>query len=61
MPLVIGLAVERYLSMLVIYDVSTDPVSAPDWLKTPSADQIWLKRVPVTPVIAKSSWKPIPN
>ncbi|WP_283195153.1 DUF1499 domain-containing protein [Rhizobium sp. AN80A] len=50
LPLVIGgLAVERYLSMPVIYDVSTDPVSAPDWLKTPSADQIWLKRVPVTP------------
>ncbi len=50
LPLFIGgLAVERYLSMPVIYDVSTDPVSVPDWLKTPSADQIWLKRVPVTP------------
>jgi hypothetical protein len=50
LPLVIGgLAVERYFSMPVIYDVSTDPVSAPDWLKAPGADQIWLKRAPVTP------------
>jgi hypothetical protein len=50
LPLVIGgLAAERYLTMPAIYDVSTDPVSAPQWLKPPSADQIWLKRDPVVP------------
>ncbi|MFS8145358.1 hypothetical protein ATY78_02445 [Rhizobium sp. R635] len=50
-PLSIGaMAAERYLSLPDIYDVSTDPVSAPDWLSPPKSDQIWLKRNPeVTP------------
>ncbi|MBD9448912.1 DUF1499 domain-containing protein [Rhizobium sp. RHZ01] len=51
LPLAIGgIAAERYFALPAIYDVSTDIVSAPDWLKTPNADQIWLKREPaVTP------------
>ncbi|MBX4893357.1 DUF1499 domain-containing protein [Rhizobium bangladeshense] len=50
-PLGIGaFAAERYLSLPAIYDVSTDPVAAPDWLSPPASDQIWLKRNPlVTP------------
>ncbi|WP_049735341.1 DUF1499 domain-containing protein [Rhizobium ecuadorense] len=49
-PLTIGaFAAEQYLSLPDIYDVSTDPVSVPDWLSPPHADQIWLKRNPVTP------------
>ncbi|PCD69891.1 DUF1499 domain-containing protein [Rhizobium phaseoli] len=49
-PLGIGaFAAERYMTLPDIYDVSTDPVSAPDWLSTPKADQIWLKRNLVTP------------
>ncbi|AHG44402.1 membrane protein [Rhizobium leguminosarum bv. trifolii CB782] len=49
-PLGIGaMATERYLTLPDIYDVSTDPVSAPDWLAAPKADQIWLKRNLVTP------------
>ncbi|MDR9808068.1 DUF1499 domain-containing protein [Rhizobium hidalgonense] len=49
-PLGIGaMATERYLTLPDIYDVSTDPVSAPDWLSAPKADQIWLKRNLVTP------------
>ncbi|MBX5226282.1 DUF1499 domain-containing protein [Rhizobium sp. NLR9b] len=50
-PLGIGaVAAERYLSLPAIYDVSTDPVAAPDWLSPPKSDQIWLKRNPlVTP------------
>ncbi|MBX4951030.1 DUF1499 domain-containing protein [Rhizobium binae] len=49
-PLGIGaFAAERYLTLPDIYDVSTDPVAAPDWLSTPKADQIWLKRNLVTP------------
>ncbi|MBX5104411.1 DUF1499 domain-containing protein [Rhizobium lentis] len=50
-PLALGaLAAERYLNLPEIYDVSTDPVAAPDWLSPPKADQIWLKRNPlVTP------------
>ncbi|OWV85660.1 hypothetical protein ATY75_24380 [Rhizobium sp. N122] len=49
-PLTIGaFAAEQYLSLPDIYDVSTDPVSVPDWLSAPNADQIWLKRNPVTP------------
>jgi hypothetical protein len=51
LPLVVGgLAGERYFTLPAIYDVSTDLVSAPDWLSTPKADQIWLKRsLEVTP------------
>lgn len=41
-----GLAVERYVTLPQIYDVSTDLVSAPDWLSPPHADQIWMKRGP---------------
>ncbi|MBB4239146.1 DUF1499 domain-containing protein [Rhizobium esperanzae] len=49
-PLAIGaLATERYMTLPAIYDVSTDPASAPDWLSPPKSDQIWLKRNPVTP------------
>lgn len=49
-PLGIGaFAAERYLTLPDIYDVSTDPVAAPDWLSIPKADQIWLKRNLVTP------------
>ncbi|RWX06506.1 DUF1499 domain-containing protein [Rhizobium hidalgonense] len=49
-PLGIGaMATERYMTLPDIYDVSTDPVSAPDWLSAPKADQIWLKRNLVTP------------
>ncbi|MBY5544709.1 DUF1499 domain-containing protein [Rhizobium leguminosarum] len=43
-------ATERYLTLPDIYDVSTDLVTAPDWLSYPYFDQIWLKRkVQVTP------------
>ncbi|MBY5870191.1 DUF1499 domain-containing protein [Rhizobium leguminosarum] len=50
-PLALGAyATERYLTLPDIYDVSTDPVTAPDWLSYPYFDQIWLKRkVQVTP------------
>ncbi|MBY5745904.1 DUF1499 domain-containing protein [Rhizobium leguminosarum] len=50
-PLALGAyATERHLTLPDIYDVSTDPVSAPDWLSYPYFDQIWLKRkVQVTP------------
>ncbi|MBY3040017.1 DUF1499 domain-containing protein [Rhizobium laguerreae] len=50
-PLAVGAyATERYLTLPDIYDVSTDPVTAPDWLSYPYFDQIWLKRkVQVTP------------
>ncbi|MBA5805329.1 DUF1499 domain-containing protein [Rhizobium changzhiense] len=50
-PLALGAyATERYMTLPDIYDVSTDPVSAPDWLSPPHSDQIWLKRnVQVTP------------
>lgn len=49
-PLGIGaFAAERYMTLPDIYDVSTDPISVPDWLSTPKADQIWLKRNLVTP------------
>ncbi|MGO8040007.1 DUF1499 domain-containing protein [Rhizobium leguminosarum] len=50
-PLGLGAyATERYMTRPDIYDVSTDPVSAPDWLSPPHSDQIWLKRnVLVTP------------
>ncbi|PDT31197.1 hypothetical protein CO660_03995 [Rhizobium sp. L9] len=47
-PLGIGaVAAERYIGLPAIYDVSTDPVSAPEWLSPPKSDQIWLKRNPV--------------
>ncbi|MCV9943940.1 MULTISPECIES: DUF1499 domain-containing protein [unclassified Rhizobium] len=50
-PLALGAyATERYMTLPDIYDVSTDPVTAPDWLSQPYSDQIWLKRqVQVTP------------
>ncbi|MGR4844587.1 DUF1499 domain-containing protein [Rhizobium sp. LARHSG275] len=44
-PLGLGTyAAERYMTLPDIYDVSTDPVSAPDWLSQPYFNQIWLKR-----------------
>ncbi|MEH7838188.1 DUF1499 domain-containing protein [Rhizobium laguerreae] len=50
-PLALGAyATERYMTLPDIYDVSTDLVTAPDWLSQPYFDQIWLKRkVQVTP------------
>ncbi|UWU29112.1 DUF1499 domain-containing protein [Rhizobium sp. WSM1274] len=50
-PLAFGAyTTERYLTLPDIYDVSTDPVAAPDWLSQPYFNQIWLKRkVEVTP------------
>ncbi|MGO6818225.1 DUF1499 domain-containing protein [Rhizobium leguminosarum] len=50
-PLGLGAyATERYMTRPDIYDVSTDLVTAPDWLSPPHSDQIWLKRnVLVTP------------
>ncbi|MGO8154257.1 DUF1499 domain-containing protein [Rhizobium leguminosarum] len=50
-PLGLGAyATERYMTRPDIYDVSTDLVTAPDWLSPPHSDQIWLKRnVQVTP------------
>ncbi|UWM76359.1 DUF1499 domain-containing protein [Rhizobium sp. WSM4643] len=50
-PLGLGAyAAERYMTLPDIYDVSTDPVSAPDWLSQPYFNQIWLqRRVEVTP------------
>ncbi|MCJ9697463.1 DUF1499 domain-containing protein, partial [Rhizobium sp. PRIMUS64] len=50
-PLGLGAyATEHYLTLPDIYDVSTDPVSAPDWLSPRYSDQIWLKRnADVTP------------
>jgi len=41
-----GIAAERYFALPDIYDVSTDTVSAPNWLAPPKADQIWLPRKP---------------
>jgi hypothetical protein len=41
-----GFIAERYFTLPAIYDVSTDVVSAPDWLSSPHADQIWMKRNP---------------
>jgi Protein of unknown function (DUF1499) len=47
-PLGIGaFAAERYFTLPAIYDVTTDTATAPDWLSTPQADQIWLPRDPV--------------
>jgi hypothetical protein len=51
LPLALGgIAAERYFTLPAtlpaIYEVSTDLVSAPDWLKAPNADQIWLTREP---------------
>jgi hypothetical protein len=49
LPLVLGgLALERYFALPAIYDVSTDLVSEPEWLKPPKADQIWLPRPDIT-------------
>lgn len=38
-----------YETRPAIYDVSTDTVDAPNWLKPPSAAQQWFPREPVTP------------
>lgn len=39
----------NYVNLPPVYDVSTDTVSPPDWLETPSADQSWLgPRHPIT-------------
>ncbi|KQV68127.1 DUF1499 domain-containing protein [Rhizobium sp. Root1220] len=47
LPIAIGgFAIERYFALPAIYDVSTDLVSVPEWLKPPDADQIWMKRPP---------------
>lgn len=45
LPLVlVGFAAERYVTLPVIFDVSTDTGDAPQWLSTPDAAQIWLPR-----------------
>jgi hypothetical protein len=45
-----GYGLAEYFSKPAIYDVSTDTVTPPPWIKPPSAAQGWLKRSPeVTP------------
>jgi len=39
-----GLALNEYFSKPAIYDVSTDTVTPPPWIKPPDAEQGWLKR-----------------
>ncbi|MBP1859621.1 DUF1499 domain-containing protein [Rhizobium herbae] len=39
-----GLALNEYFSKPAIYDVSTDTVTPPPWIKPPEAEQGWLKR-----------------
>ncbi|TCL75971.1 DUF1499 domain-containing protein [Rhizobium sp. BK251] len=49
LPLVIiGFALEHYITRPAIYDVSTDTTDVPAWLKAPDANQIWLPRNPDT-------------
>lgn len=46
----IGFGIVQYLTRPAIYDVSTDTVTAPPWLKVPQAEESWLKRkAAVTP------------
>lgn len=46
----VGIGIERYWMRPAIYDVSTDPADAPEWLAMPKANQIWLpERRPETP------------
>lgn len=40
----IGFGVVQYLTRPAIYDVSTDTVTPPPWLKVPHVEQSWLKR-----------------
>ncbi|WP_075290091.1 DUF1499 domain-containing protein [Pararhizobium arenae] len=40
----VGLGAERYFQRPAIYDISTDTVTAPDWIEPPKADQGWLRR-----------------
>ncbi len=45
-----GYALGEYFSKPAIYDVSTDTVTPPPWIKIPQVEQGWLKRAPeVTP------------
>lgn len=45
-----GFALNEYFSRPAIYDVSTDTVTPPPWIRPPSAAQSWLKRpATVTP------------
>jgi pyruvate/2-oxoglutarate dehydrogenase complex dihydrolipoamide acyltransferase (E2) component len=45
-----GMGAERYIALPELYDVSTDVGNAPQWLKPPHADQIWMPRKPeITP------------
>jgi hypothetical protein len=39
-----GFALSEYFSKPAIYDVSTDTVTPPPWIKPPDAQQGWLKR-----------------
>ncbi|WP_421871792.1 DUF1499 domain-containing protein [Pararhizobium sp.] len=41
-----GYGLAEYFSKPAIYDVSTDTVTPPPWIKPPSAAQGWLKRSP---------------
>ena len=38
-----GFALERYVTLPTIYDVSTDIGDPPQWLAAPHAEQIWLR------------------
>ncbi|MBZ7920774.1 DUF1499 domain-containing protein [Ensifer adhaerens] len=40
----IGFGAVQYFTRPAIYDVSTDTVTPPPWLKVPQAEQSWLKR-----------------
>ncbi|MGN7732019.1 DUF1499 domain-containing protein [Ensifer sp. 22564] len=40
----IGFGVVQYLTRPAIYDVSTDTVTPPPWLKVPQTEESWLKR-----------------
>jgi hypothetical protein len=45
-----GYGAAQYLMRPAIYDVSTDTVTPPPWIRTPKAEESWLKRSPtVTP------------
>ncbi|ASY68031.1 DUF1499 domain-containing protein [Sinorhizobium fredii] len=37
----------QYLARPAIYDVSTDPVRPPPWIKAPVAEESWIKRRPI--------------
>ncbi|AFL49256.1 hypothetical protein ABIE78_004977 [Sinorhizobium fredii] len=42
-----GYGAVQYLARPAIYDVSTDTVTPPPWIKTPVAEESWIKRRPM--------------